>query len=224
MTCFNLSGAAFDHSFEIVLNINIAVSKTGVYQNVPEVFDSSQSERSQTEKKNTRMPVYICRAGANSSEPWRHGLQVYAAPFQLMDLSEDNSAGGQNNDNVCNVAPRMMSSSGGTTEGQSDTSNNDTQPQRQFRAGQIFSATNTYSNSVSREQQIESLMFGMPVRRIRHAEVVLVDDVCVAYDRHWLRLRWPGNKGGFAGYVALGKVNETNISRETLQTLQPRGV
>jgi hypothetical protein len=49
---------------------------------------------------------------------------------------------------------------------------------------------------------------GFPIRRIRHAEVVLVDDVCIAYGRHWLRLRWPGHKGGFAGYVALGKVNE----------------
>lgn len=43
------------------------------------------------------------------------------------------------------------------------------------------------------------------VRRIRHAELVLVDDVCVAYGRYWLRLRWPGQRGGFAGYIAMGK-------------------
>jgi hypothetical protein len=49
---------------------------------------------------------------------------------------------------------------------------------------------------------------GTPIRRIRHAEIVLVDDVCIAHGRHWLRLRWPGHKGGFAGYIALGKVNE----------------
>lgn len=47
-----------------------------------------------------------------------------------------------------------------------------------------------------------------PLRRIRHAEVVLVDDVCVAFDRYWLRLRWPGSKGGFAGYLAMGLVAE----------------
>ena len=51
--------------------------------------------------------------------------------------------------------------------------------------------------------------YGHPIRRVRHAEVVLVDDVCVAYDRYWLRLRWPGNKGGFAGYIAMGLVAET---------------
>ena len=53
-----------------------------------------------------------------------------------------------------------------------------------------------------------SIQSGLEIRRIRHAEVVLVDDVCVAFGRHWLRLRWPGHKGGFAGYVALGKVDE----------------
>jgi hypothetical protein len=50
---------------------------------------------------------------------------------------------------------------------------------------------------------------GHPIRRVRHAEVVLVDDVCVAFERYWLRLRWPGHKGGFAGYIAMGLVSET---------------
>lgn len=45
---------------------------------------------------------------------------------------------------------------------------------------------------------------GVAIRRVRHAEVVLVDDVCIAYGRYWLRLRWPSGKGGFAGYIALG--------------------
>mmetsp|Transcript_9014 Transcript_9014/g.22348 ORF Transcript_9014/g.22348 Transcript_9014/m.22348 type:complete len:750 (+) Transcript_9014:172-2421(+) len=168
------------------------------------------------------MPVYICQAGANSSEPWRHGLQVYAAPFQLMDLPEGHTSDDHNNDNVCTVAPRNLSSSEGTTEAQRDTGNNDPL-ERPFRPEQMFSANNSYSNSINREQQhLESLRFGLPVRRIRHAEVVLVDDVCIAYDRHWLRLRWPGHKGGFAGYVALGKVNETSVSRQALEALQPR--
>jgi hypothetical protein len=47
-----------------------------------------------------------------------------------------------------------------------------------------------------------------PIRRIRHAEIVLVDDVCIAHERYWLRLRWPGHKGGFAGYIAMGLVSE----------------
>jgi hypothetical protein len=55
---------------------------------------------------------------------------------------------------------------------------------------------------------------GFAVRRVRHAEVVIVDDICVAYDRYWLRLRWPGQKGGFAGYIALGIVSETQAGMD----------
>jgi len=47
-----------------------------------------------------------------------------------------------------------------------------------------------------------------PIRRIKHAEIVLVDDVCVSHERYWLRLRWPGHKGGFAGYIAMGHVSD----------------
>lgn len=47
-----------------------------------------------------------------------------------------------------------------------------------------------------------------PVRRVRHAEVVLVDRCVVAYGRTWLRLRWPGEHGGFGGFVALSKVDD----------------
>ena len=43
-----------------------------------------------------------------------------------------------------------------------------------------------------------------PVRRLRHAEVVLVDQCLTAYGKTWLRLRWPGELGGFAGFVAVG--------------------
>jgi len=46
---------------------------------------------------------------------------------------------------------------------------------------------------------------GRPVRRIKHSELVLVDQALRAYGRTWLRLRWPGEKGGFGGFVALGK-------------------
>lgn len=44
-----------------------------------------------------------------------------------------------------------------------------------------------------------------PLRRLRHGEIVLVDDVCLAWERYWLRLRWPGNRGGFAGYLPVDK-------------------
>lgn len=180
------------------------------------------------------MPVYICQAGSNSSEPWRHGLQVYAAPFQLSDLPSGDPRGGDGN--VCTLAPRMVSSTGDAGQTQRDNNHNNnnlrTQRERQFRHELTYgvnannpnnSSNNEHNNDAIREQQhIESLRFGLPVRRIRHAEVVLVDDVCIAHDRHWLRLRWPGRKGGFAGYVALGKVNETTVSRQALDMLQSR--
>lgn len=34
----------------------------------------------------------------------------------------------------------------------------------------------------------------VPVRKVRHAEVVLADQCLVAYGRTWLRLRWPGEQ------------------------------
>lgn len=66
--------------------------------------------------------------------------------------------------------------------------------------------------SRSQEQQAasEKMLAGMPIRRVRHAEIVLVDDVCIAFGRYWLRLRWPGQREGFAGYIAMGVVNDSN--------------
>ena len=29
------------------------------------------------------MPIYLCQPGANSKEPWRHGVQVYERPFPM---------------------------------------------------------------------------------------------------------------------------------------------
>lgn len=47
-----------------------------------------------------------------------------------------------------------------------------------------------------------------PVRKLRHAEVVLVDQCLVVYGIYWLRLQWPGEQGGFGGFVALSKVED----------------
>ena len=46
-----------------------------------------------------------------------------------------------------------------------------------------------------------------PIRRVKHAEIVLVDEVNVYYGNYWLRLRWPGKRGGVAGYIPLGGVD-----------------
>jgi hypothetical protein len=82
---------------------------------------------------------------------------------------------------------------------------------RQRRGTSTADNTTTGGNTVSQTAgsgESHGAPWGLPIRRVRHAEVVLVDDVCVAFDRYWLRLRWPGGRGGFAGYIALGKVTE----------------
>jgi hypothetical protein len=120
------------------------------------------------------MPVYLCKPGCWASEPWRHGIQVYAFPFPID--SKDAEAEADHG-----ITADNKNGSGATTSDQRDA--NDT---------------------VSTSNEIKvTFAQGVAVRRVRHAEVVLVDDVSVAHGRYWLRLRWPG-KGGFAGYIALG--------------------
>ena len=59
-----------------------------------------------------------------------------------------------------------------------------------------------------------------PLRRLRHGEVVLVDDVCVAWDRYWLRLRWPGHRGGFAGYIPVEKSDGSKSNDKETEQIQ----
>ena len=47
---------------------------------------------------------------------------------------------------------------------------------------------------------------GLTIRRVRHAEVLLVDAVFIKYDRYWLRLVFPESHE-YAGCIALGKVD-----------------
>jgi hypothetical protein len=54
---------------------------------------------------------------------------------------------------------------------------------------------------------------GSPIRRVKHAEIVLVDQVSVHYGNYWLRLIWPGKRGGVAGYIALGGVNVVPVEK-----------
>lgn len=59
---------------------------------------------------------------------------------------------------------------------------------------------------------------GKCIRKVRHAEVVLVDDVSTLGDKYWLRLRWPGQKGGFAGYIAVYKDGSNGEANSTGNT------
>ena len=148
------------------------------------------------------MPVYLCQPGSGGSEPWRHGIQVYAAPF-AMDETPIISGG---RDVVV-----LPASSSEVANWQNNNNRNELQQQQQQGSdnqGGESTITRPTANTVRNSS-------GLPIRRVRHAEVVLVDDVCVAFDRYWLRLRWPGGKGGFAGYIALGKVSQPSWLKRT---------
>ena len=152
------------------------------------------------------MPVYLCQPGAGSSEPWRHGIQVYAAPFEMDETSL--TEGGRDSfvlpASSMEASNNNWSGSGGI---RNDRNNNRTNNINQ-RTGAPSSLQGAASSISGGGQLNRNSVLGHPVRRVRHAEVVLVDDACIAFDRYWLRLRWPGHKGSFAGYIALGKVGQ----------------
>lgn len=125
------------------------------------------------------MPVYLCQPGVGALEPWRHGIQVYAAPFAMDEVPA-------------------------VTNNDSSQWNHEDAGRPTHAPASTISRTATGSGTL----RATTTLSGLPIRRVRHAEVVLVDDVCLAFERYWLRLRWPGRRGGFAGYIALGKVSE----------------
>ena len=148
------------------------------------------------------MPVYLCQPGAGATEPWRHGIQVYATPFALDETAPVSTGVGR--DMV--VLP--------VTSNESAHWSNEQRREQQPHGQQPQTVGEATSSAAGQIQQHRQRM-GVPIRRVRHAEVVLVDDVCVAYERYWLRLRWPGHSGGFAGYIALGRVGQTSLFRRT---------
>jgi hypothetical protein len=152
------------------------------------------------------MPVYLCQPGVMATEPWRHGIQVYAAPFDLVDLPVtasriDGGTAGDGRDSTSDTA---------VSRARNNENDDQSHFEQQANAGtpSLSSQIIDVTGSGGMVQHSRAPQSGLEIRRIRHAEVVLVDDVCLAFGRHWLRLRWPGHKGGFAGYIALGKVNE----------------
>jgi len=219
------------------------------------------------------MPVYLCRPGHASSEPWRHGVQVYAYPFRI-DGSTPAAAGSA--ETVAGAGPpappgattasvaatstpgseaspsaavffpegagggrrggtngpgsgnpllrrrRQSASTSGTT-GTAATPTTGapalSEPSRAATAAAVASADQLSGSDQNQQQQQQppsvyaevthraaSAGVGVAVRRVRHAEVVLADEVSASYGRYWLRLRWPGPRGGVAGYIALGVV------------------
>jgi hypothetical protein len=188
------------------------------------------------------MPVYLCQPGSGATEPWRHGIQVYAAPFYM-----DDHAPGNSNSNTASNTNRGQQGTDGQQQEEDDEQQQEQGAQQiqeamvrtfQTAAGVVtvvsahapprtsnqqnttFTAARSSVTTSSYSPTGRPTAGGIPIRRVRHAEVVLVDDVCLAYDRYWLRLCWPGHKGGFAGYIALGKVGQGQVQASSSSLLQ----
>jgi hypothetical protein len=147
------------------------------------------------------MPVYLCQPGFGASEPWRHGIPVYAVPFPLLDEGDDGDIKDKRKD--INAGAVVRSDVHVTTAWGGNLSSNNA----------VVIESPREQPSPPLQQQARHLTGrGGLIRRVRHSEVVLADDICIAYDRYWLRLIWPGHKGGFAGYVAMGKANTNATS------------
>ena len=153
------------------------------------------------------MPVYLCQSGSGFNEPWRHGIQVYAAPFSIPNAVASGLGG----------SGATASGSGavdGTAAAAAASQWEPQQQQQQQQANPRFSLARAQQQqqqpgaTAAASEQQQQMLAGMPIRRVRHAEIVLVDDVCVAFGRYWLRLRWPGQREGFAGYIAMGVVSD----------------
>jgi hypothetical protein len=209
------------------------------------------------------MPVYFCCPGRNSNEPWKHGIQVFAAPFDLPFTPSEVSSSSSSNLVTVTAAGTTATTATATATAPSETEGIDVptdgaaavkNPTSATMAGGLPTAAtfddpgdeptpfqpfrpsitdtalpssraNTRltvapmpgrSTDPAQQQQQQQ-----PIRRIRHAEIVLIDDVCIAYNRYWLRIRWPGNNRAattaassssqhhmnFAGYIAMFPVH-----------------
>ena len=159
------------------------------------------------------MPIYLSLPGHESKEPWRHGLSVYERPVPLEYTAAEitnhhgndndvapnnnysNSSNAGNNNNV--HRSQMMMRNDTTTS-----SHSSLMDQRQSSSSSTTHPANTTNNSNDNKSA------ATPIRRIRHGEVVLVDQCVIAHGRYWLRLKWPGEHTGHGGYVALSKLDD----------------
>lgn len=133
------------------------------------------------------MPLYLCKPGGNS-DPWKYGVPVYAKPFRVEDSTTQQQTT-HNNTREC--IP-------------SDTNNNLKSSNRSN------DALEAHRKPLIEKDELPSLF--KPIRKVRHSELVLVDQVSSHYNRFWLRLRWPGSNGTVAGYILLGELGEPKVS------------
>jgi hypothetical protein len=172
------------------------------------------------------MPVYLCCPGKNKNEPWNHFIQVYAAPFELIKQKSSSES-------VSNVAMMSMSMTMSMTMTMTDMNNNNnnnnesttvtTSPNENTITNENpevdLQVSRNNRSAVQQQQQLQQqqllqqfeIQKQQSIRRIRHSEIIIVDDVCIAYNLYWLRIRWPGKNSTctstgtnhFAGYIAM---------------------
>lgn len=175
------------------------------------------------------MPVYLCQPGAGQDDAWRHGIQVFSSPCGIDDETAVPAAAtttttttpaalpsaSSNNNNNITTGERDLVVGSWTFAEQEEQVHHHLQQQQPTAAGRgtrTSTAANTTTTAASANQPNHHRHnHSQMIRRVRHAELVLVDDVCISYGRYWLRLRWPGQKGGFAGYIAMNQLSEGNF-------------
>jgi hypothetical protein len=153
------------------------------------------------------MPVYVCFPGLDSPEPWQSYIDVFAAPYEVNDETTAIRTVSNQSGVFANTGHRVSgrdTAENATDHGSSVHENEDERENDDIplEVARLDSAT------VDARRAELSLIGGSGasrppphIRRLRHAEIIIVDDVCLLYSRYWLRLRWPGRRGGFAGYI-----------------------
>ena len=146
------------------------------------------------------MPLYLCKPGWSKPEPWKLGKQVYAYPFDIHGFS---AAASEAEASLTLDQPPRSAAGFATHDSNSHTTH-------------AMNATTTATTTTTSHMSSSSIppKGGIPIRRVRHSEVVLADQVSVAHGVYWLRLRWPGSRGGVAGYMDIGSVS--TVSQENL--------
>ena len=135
------------------------------------------------------MPLYLCRPGTGDIEPWKHGVPVYSKPFRATTGEYGTSTG--------SISNEMKEATNIQTQSHDRTSYNMTNR-----------GDDTTHSDDHRDQNLVPNTLTQPIRKVRHSELVLVDQVSLHFDRYWLRLRWPGSYGGIAGYILLGGLED----------------
>ena len=168
------------------------------------------------------MPVYQCKPGSKSKKPWSHGVPVYALPFPFnskradgINVTRTEESNFKTTQTLTAVDNRVNENNFDDTHNYTD-NNNEAQDQiHQYEDDDTrYTTHNLADGNAARDLSNPSARTALqraPIRRVKHAEIVLVDEIDIYYGTFWLRLRWPGKRGGVAGYIALGGANSVPI-------------